>query len=87
MNTIVVRLLVAGLALLAVGLVSGCGARAQVAAYKSGKSQAKPDTKPWDNDPGTALYTTSKWTGGDQASWETALRTRAQGQNEYNRVQ
>ena len=87
MNTIVVRLLVAGLASLAVGLVSGCGERSQVVAYKSGKYQGKPDTKPWDNDPGTALYTTSKWTGGDQASWETALRTRAQGQNEYNRVQ
>ena len=84
MKTIVARLLVAGLA---VGLLSACGERSQVVAYKSGKYQGKPDTKPWDNDPGAALYTTSKWTGGDQASWENALRTRVQGQNEYNRVQ
>lgn len=86
MKTIATRLLAAGMAVLIGGFVSGCGERSQVVAYKSGKYQGKPDTKPWDNDPGTALYTTSKWTGGDQASWESALRTRAQGQNEYGRV-
>ena len=86
MKTISARLLAAGMAVLIVGLVSGCGERSQVVTYKSGKYQGKPDTKPWDNEPGAALYTTSKWTGGDQASWETAIRTRAQGQNEYNRA-
>ena len=87
MNAIATRLLAAGMAALIGGFVSGCGERSQVVAYKSGKYQSKPDTKPWDNDPGAGLYTTSKWTGGDQVSWENALRTRAQGQNEYNRVQ
>jgi len=80
-------LIVAAVAALAVGLVSGCGERSQVVAYKSGKYQGKTDTKPWDNEPGAALYTTSKWTGGDQTSWETAIRTRSQGQNEYNRAE
>ena len=74
-------------AALAVGLVSGCGERSQVVVYKSGKYQGKTDTKPWENSPGAAPYTTSRWTSGDQVSWETALRTRSQNQNEYNRAE
>ena len=81
------KVLAAGLAVLFASLVSGCGERSQVVAYKSGKYQGKTDTKPWENSPGAAPYTTSKWTGGDQASWETALRTRNQSQNEYNRTE
>ncbi len=80
-------LIVAAVAAFAVGLVSGCGERSQVVAYKSGKYQGKTDTRPWDNEPGAAPYTTSKWTGGDKTSWETAIRTRSQGQNEYNRAE
>jgi len=79
--------IVMALAALACGLVSGCGEREQVVVYKQGKYQGKPDTKPWDDDPGSALYTTSKWTPGDKTSWETALRTRNQSQNEYTRAQ
>jgi hypothetical protein len=78
---------VAGVVVLLASLVSGCGERSQVVVYKSGKYQGKTDTKPWENSPGAALYTTSKWTGGDQASWETALRNRNQSQNEYNRAE
>ena len=81
------KVLLAGVFVLTASLVSGCGERSQVVAYKSGKYQGKPDTKPWENSPGAALYTTSKWTGGDMASWETALRTRNQGQNEYSRAE
>ena len=81
------KVLVAGVVVLLASLVSGCGERSQVVAYKSGKYQGKPDTKPWENGPGAALYTTSKWTSGDMASWETALRTRNQGQNEYSRAE
>jgi hypothetical protein len=82
-----VRVLLAGAVALALGMMSGCGERAQPVAYKSGKYQGKPDARPWENEPGNALYTTSKWKGGDQASWETALRTRNQGQNEYGRAE
>ena len=73
-------------ALVALG-VSGCGEREQVAEYKQGRYQGKPDTPPWDNDPSGSLYTTSKWTKGDKASWEEALKQRALGQNEYTRTQ
>jgi uncharacterized lipoprotein YehR (DUF1307 family) len=78
-------LAVAALAV-AVGL-SACGEREQVIVYKQGKYQGKPDTKPWENDPSASLYTTSKWSKGDQTSWESAVRARNLAQNEYNRVQ
>ncbi len=67
--------------------VSGCGERAQVVHYQNGKYEGKADAQPWDNDPSGALYTTSKWTAGDKASWEHAIRLRNQRQNEYTRVQ
>ena len=81
------KALVAVVVVLLAGLASGCGERSQVVVYTSGKYQGKTDTKPWENSPGAALYTTSKWTTGDKGSWETALRTRNQNQNEYNRTE
>jgi hypothetical protein len=81
------RVLVAGVVVLLASLVSGCGERSQVVVYKSGKYQGKTDTKPWENDPGAGPYTTSKWTTGDKGSWEAALRTRNQRQNEYSRTE
>jgi len=81
------RLMLAGAAvLLAVGL-SACGEREQVIVYKQGKYQGKPDTPPWENDPGASLYTSSKWSKGDRTGWESALRTRNLAQNEYSRVE
>jgi hypothetical protein len=77
------------LAVAALALVAGltaCGEREQVIVYKQGKYQGKPDTKPWDSDPGASLYTSSKWTKGDQASWESAIRTRNLYQNELTRA-
>ncbi len=74
-------------ALFAVAGLTGCGEKDQVIVYKQGKYQGKPDTKPWENAPGSSLYTTSKWTGGDKSSWESALRSRNQSQNEYARVE
>jgi len=74
-------------ALVTAGLVSGCGEREQVVVYKQGKYQGKPDTKPWDDDPASALYTTSKWTPGDKKGWEAALTARNQSQNEYTRAE
>ena len=81
------RLVLAGAAVFfAVGL-SACGERDQVTVYKKGQYQGKPDTKPWENAPGSSLYTTSKWDQGDKTSWEAAVKTRNLAQNEYNRVE
>jgi hypothetical protein len=66
--------------------LAGCGETEQVIVYKQGKYQGKSDTKPWDNDRSASLYTTSTWTKGDKSSWETALRSRSQGQNEHVRI-
>jgi len=81
------KLVVAGAALIAVSALSGCGERDQVIVYEQGKYQGKPDTRPWENDAGASLYTSSKWTKGDKSSWEAALRSRNQSQNEYARVE
>ena len=81
------KLFLAGAAIaVALGL-GACGERDQVTVYKQGKYQGKPDSKPWENDPGTSLYTTSKWNKGDKTSWESALRMRNLAQNEYNRAE
>jgi hypothetical protein len=81
------RLVLVGAALVLVAGLAACGEREQVIVYKQGKYQGKPDNKPWENDPAASLYTSSKWTKGDKTSWETALRTRNLGQNEYTRAE
>ena len=78
------RLAVALAALALAAGLAGCGESDQVIVYQQGKYQGKPDTRPWDNAPGA--NTTSKWTKGDKSSWEAALRSRSQGQNEYVRI-
>jgi hypothetical protein len=80
------RVLVGAAVLVALGL-GACGERDQVTVYKQGKYQGKPDTKPWDNDPAAAIYTTSKWDKGVQTSWEAAVKTRNLAQNEYTRAE
>ena len=74
------------LAAAALVVLTACGEREQIVVYQQGKYQGKADTKPADNDPGASLYTTSKWTKGDQASWEAAIKSRNQNQNEYTRA-
>jgi hypothetical protein len=83
------RLRTLALAALAIGaaVLAGCGEREQVVVYKQGKYQGKPDAKPWDSDPGAAVYTPQKWTKGDQTSWENALKARNMSQNEYTRAE
>jgi hypothetical protein len=81
------RLMLAGAAVLFAAGLSACGERDQVTVYKQGKYQGKPDTKPWENDPGMSLYTSSKWSKGDKTGWESAVRTRNLAQNEYNRAE
>ena len=52
----------------------GCGEQA-VTVYKQGQYQGKPDAQPWDND----MFK------GDKLAWETAIKKRNEGQNEYSR--
>jgi hypothetical protein len=80
------KFIVAAAALAFAAGLTGCGESGQVTVYQQGKYQGKPDTRPWDNDPGASLYTTSKWTKGDKSSWEAALKSRTQSQNEYVRI-
>ena len=58
-----------------VAVTGGCGESTQVTVYKQGKYQGKPDSQPWDND----LFK------GDKLAWETAIKKRNEGQNEYSR--
>jgi hypothetical protein len=81
------KLILAGAAIAVASALSACGEREQVVVYKQGKYQGKPDTKPWENDPGASLYTSSKWSKGDRTGWESALKTRNLAQNEYTRVE
>lgn len=53
---------------------------------KQGKYAGKPDTKPWENEPLALGAYNAKWTKGDKASWETQIKTRNNGQNEYKRI-
>lgn len=64
-------IVLAGVALCA----AGCSERPQVAQYKQGTYQGKPDTPPYQN----AQF------NGDKAAWDRAMATRAQNQNEYSR--
>jgi len=78
-------------ALLAVVLVAfgaaGCMEVEQSATpQKQGKYQGKPDGKSWENDPLAVGGGNAKWTKGDKVSWETQIKTRNNGQNEYKRI-
>jgi hypothetical protein len=55
--------------------LTGCGENTQVTVYKQGRYQGKPDTTPWDN----------PQFKGDKLAWETAIKKRNEGQNEYSR--
>ncbi len=59
-------------------LLAACGDKPQTAGTK------KADAAPWEG--ATAAYTDKGWKAGDQASWESQIRNRAQSQNEYART-
>lgn len=67
-----------GIAIIAALLLTlgACSERPQVARYKQGSYQGKPDTPPYQN----AQF------NGDKAAWDKAIATRAQAQNEYKRT-
>ena len=56
--------------------LAGCGEREQTAHYEQGRYRGKPDTPPYQ----AAAF------NGDQRKYDEAMRTRAQNQNEYNRI-
>ncbi|WP_345793168.1 hypothetical protein AAG895_17050 [Thauera sp. JM12B12] len=57
--------------------LSACSEVPQVTVYEQGEYRGKPDTRPWE---GGEFK-------GDRVAWERALRERARGQSEYNRIQ
>lgn len=69
-------LMLAGAAAL---LLAACGEKPQDVA--TGK---KPDVPNWQG--ADNAHVAPGWKAGDKAAWEEQLRTRAQGQNEYQRV-
>jgi hypothetical protein len=74
-------------AVIAVFGAAGCMEVEQNATgQKQGKYQGKPDGKAWDNDPLAIGGGNAKWTKGDKVSWETQIKTRNNGQNEYKRI-
>ena len=62
-----------------VGLLAACGDQPQTL-QAGGK---KPDTQAYQGQ-GDA-YKAAGWTNGDKASWESQIKVRNQGQNEYSR--
>ena len=66
--------------LLAAGIgafgLAGCGERSQTAHYEDGRYRGKADTPPYQAAP----------FNGDVQKYHSALRDRAQHQNEYNRI-
>jgi len=69
---------------LAVLSLTACGEREQVADFKRGKYQGKPDTPAWSGAP--LAYDSGKWTQGDRTSWETQIKTRQLAQHEHKRI-
>lgn len=57
--------------------LTACGEQPQVISYEQGEYQGKADSQPWDN----PVFK------GDRAAWEGAIKQRARGQHEYNRIQ
>ena len=76
-TTALKRLPLAALAASVLLGLSACSEVPQVTVYEQGEYRGKADTRPWD---GGEFK-------GDRAAWEKALKERARGQNEYNRVQ
>ena len=64
----------AGAALLG---LAACSEVPQVTVYEQGQYRGKTDARPWEDGEFK----------GDRAAWEKALKERARGQNEYNRIQ
>jgi hypothetical protein len=75
MRSLLPLLMLAGVLGAVIGL-GGCGEREQSAHYQDGRYRGKPDTPPYAAAP----------FNGNQQQYDNAQRTRAQNQNEYNRI-
>lgn len=64
---------------MAVLLLAACGEKVQTNA-----GSYKPDEKAWKT--GATPFSAKGYKGGDKAGWDTQMRERIQGQNEYQRV-
>jgi len=78
------RVLPISAALLATALLlPGCDEPSQAEAARLKKADAKASS----GAPAEAkVYTAAGWTPGDDTSWQTQIRGRTQGQNEYSRI-
>ena len=72
-------------ALAAFGLTA-CSEKEQVAEFKRGKYQGKPDTPSWSNAPLPEAFRGGQWKQGDEASWEESIKKRQLAQHEYRRI-
>ena len=73
-------------AAVSLGLAGCMEVEQNTTAQKQGKYQGKPDSRAWDNDPLAVGSGNAKWTKGNKVSWETQIKTRNNGQNEYKRI-
>lgn len=73
-------------AAVSLGLAGCMEVEQNTTAQKQGKYQGKPDSRSWDNDPLAVGGGNAKWTKGDKVSWETQIKARNNGQNEYKRI-
>lgn len=67
------------IALAVVLALGACSEKPQVAGQRNGGDVRASDG------PSTP-YTAGKWKAGDHGAWETQLRTRSQGQDDYSRA-
>ena len=68
----------------AAALAAGCSETPQDAPLTAGKYQGKPDTRPWEGE--AQAFAGAEFKRGDKASWEAALKSRSQAQDEYVRI-
>lgn len=72
------RVTIATAVLLGLCAISACTEKPQTI------GQRKGDTAPYEG-PSTA-FTAGKWKAGDETAWESQLRTRSHGQDDYSRA-
>ena len=82
MKASLTRVLCGSVALAAVVCAAGCGDKAQTATVRKADAALAAGTTGVNT-----AYTAQGWKAGDATSWETHLKKRAEGQNEYTRTQ
>jgi hypothetical protein len=66
--------------------LAACSEKEQVAEYKRGKYQGKPDSQSWANGPLPDTFRGGQWKQGDRTSWEESVKKRQLAQHEYRRI-